>query len=245
MNISEEHKAIFIHIHKSAGGSVGTLLKEVGFASNVHNDRAIPNHITASDLLYKHEDLSDYRFFTIVRNPWARLVSNYHWVRGFKEQPPHAKAYKWFRTFTSRRLNEHDDFEAYVRNLYSTYQEVHPLHKISEIGKQSPSVYENAGAQVYPGQIDYTCDAKGREIVKCWGRVESINKDIRAICENLGFDTIPELPHVHKSSSVSKDYRSFYTSNELTEMVGEMYAEDAQLYGYDFDGVTRDAQTNF
>jgi len=68
---------------------------------------------------------------------------------------------------------------------------------------------------------------------------------MQAICRNLRYDTIPKLPHVHKSSTKAKDYQSFYTSDDLVEMVGEIFAEDAKLYGYDFDGVTTNASTQF
>jgi len=164
MNISEEHKAIFIHIHKSAGGSVGTLLKEIGFASNVHNGTVIPNHTTARNLLKTCPDLSDYQFFTIVRNPWARLVSNYHSVLGFADFPTHHKSYQWFKSYAKKRMSEFDSFEHYVRALYSSYNEIKPLHKVTEIGKPSSSVYKKQGLTVYPGQDHYTGDALGSRI---------------------------------------------------------------------------------
>lgn len=68
--ITHDHKLIFIHIPKCAGRSV----------SDAFNQRF--DHFTLGH--YKREYLScymNYTTFTIVRNPYDRLVSLFHYIR--------------------------------------------------------------------------------------------------------------------------------------------------------------------
>ena len=74
MIIIRSRKTIFIHIHRTGGTSITSLLK-----------RALPNQV---DVIAQHgnastmekkilEEYPDYFVFSIVRNPWDRLLSWY------------------------------------------------------------------------------------------------------------------------------------------------------------------------
>lgn len=99
--ISDKYKLIFIHIPKTGGSSVEKALINI-FDEKIRIDRGntyvadkngkqlkrpIKNsyntikHATATELInqYGEEKFKEYHKFTIIRNPWDRLLSLYRW----------------------------------------------------------------------------------------------------------------------------------------------------------------------
>lgn len=76
--ISYNNKFIFIHINKTAGSSIESSLKDYGLKKIPVNKSDFPHsqHFNYSDYeKYLGEDLLEYHKFTVVRNPWDRVVS--------------------------------------------------------------------------------------------------------------------------------------------------------------------------
>ena len=84
MVVCYEKKCIFIHIPKTGGSSVEQFIKDGGRNSityiGVQNNRSL-HHYTAIEL---RKDLPilfrNYYKFSIVRNPYDRLLSEYYWT---------------------------------------------------------------------------------------------------------------------------------------------------------------------
>lgn len=85
--IDHQHKAIFVHIIKTAGVSI-----ETQFNHPTHDHRTALDY---QSLLGK-ERYQHYFSFTIVRNPWDKMVSQYYY-----------NAHNWVKEGTS--------FEQYIR----------------------------------------------------------------------------------------------------------------------------------
>jgi hypothetical protein len=84
MVLCHEKKCIFIHIPKTAGTSIEQFLKEKGKNNieyiGLRNNRSL-QHLTAFEL--KRElglIFKNYYKFSIVRNPYDRLLSEYYWT---------------------------------------------------------------------------------------------------------------------------------------------------------------------
>lgn len=96
----EQTKSIFVHIPKCAGISVNKTLY----------GNLAGGHLTINDYLYMFspKDLSSFFKFTIVRNPWDRLVSAFHFLKngGFDDSDK-----KW----ALENLSSFDDFDSFVR----------------------------------------------------------------------------------------------------------------------------------
>jgi hypothetical protein len=73
--ISHEHRCIFIHIPRTGGTSI-----EVAFTGNdLFNVIPFQKHLTARQSKDFYGDYwDDYFKFSIVRNPWDRVISLYH-----------------------------------------------------------------------------------------------------------------------------------------------------------------------
>ena len=83
---SRKQKIIFIHIPRTAGTSIAWALKEYSddFQYPIDERNNLTQHWTYDE--YKNElkkkyneDINDYFVFTIVRNPWDRLISHFTW----------------------------------------------------------------------------------------------------------------------------------------------------------------------
>jgi hypothetical protein len=98
MIISAGRKFIFVHIPKTGGTSLALALEDramkddilVGDTPKAKKRRGRLKTLTSAGRLWKHSTLADidgvvdpaaYFVLTIVRNPWDRAVSYYHWLQ--------------------------------------------------------------------------------------------------------------------------------------------------------------------
>ena len=75
MGICDSHRFAFVHVPKAAGESVHAACRDAGLRL-----RAMDFHMTAMQLR-EECDWDRYFSFAVVRNPWDRMVSMYHFRR--------------------------------------------------------------------------------------------------------------------------------------------------------------------
>jgi hypothetical protein len=120
MLISHRHKLLFVHVAKNAGTSIthalrplagGELRRKIGRILRRHgiitrlDASPYPAHSTAAELrrLLGPARYARYFSFAIVRNPWDRHVSFFHYIRRDSTHHQHAL------------FQEFPDFTAYAR----------------------------------------------------------------------------------------------------------------------------------
>ena len=138
MIISHGRKYIFVHIPKTGGTSLSLVLEAkamkddvlIGDTPKAKNRRKRYKSIKTSGSLWKHSRLTDiyglvsqeqiesYSVFTIVRNPWDRLVSYYHWLKSQKFDHPavkcaHENSFPEFLSDPMTRRSLHNDAAKY------------------------------------------------------------------------------------------------------------------------------------
>lgn len=102
MILSRRRRFIFIHIPKTGGTALTLALEDraikddvlIGDTPKARARKARFKGVTSHGRLWKHSTLSDiaglasddeiadFYTLTLVRNPWDRVVSYYHWLRG-------------------------------------------------------------------------------------------------------------------------------------------------------------------
>ncbi|WP_097804821.1 sulfotransferase family 2 domain-containing protein [Pelagimonas varians] len=128
MIISPGRQFIFVHIPKTGGTSMAFALEErahrddilIGNTPKARKRRARVERMQAKGRMWKHASLSDLDgafgpqefkrmfCFTLVRNPWDRVVSYYHWLRDQKFDHPAVQIAKAlnFEDFLFHRLTQ-------------------------------------------------------------------------------------------------------------------------------------------
>ncbi|EBA05438.1 hypothetical protein RB2150_15151 [Rhodobacteraceae bacterium HTCC2150] len=102
MIISHGRKYIFVHIPKTGGTSMALALESraqkddimIGDTPKALKRRRRLKDVKSSGRLWKHSrlidvyglisdaEIADFHVFTMVRNPWDRMVSYYNWLKG-------------------------------------------------------------------------------------------------------------------------------------------------------------------
>jgi hypothetical protein len=148
--------------------------------------------------------------FAVTRNPWGRLVSAFRYGRRLHTQD-------WSLNTSvprsvRRQVPQYVDFGSFV----TEWLQQHDVTKLNPI---------------YQPQSLFVCDRRGSVLVDHVGRVE----DLAPTYEFLGRHghQIAAIDHSNRSGE-RVDYRSFYTP-ELLDIVGRIYADDVERFGYSFE----------
>ncbi|MFD1314672.1 sulfotransferase family 2 domain-containing protein [Namhaeicola litoreus] len=205
MLISDTHEFIFVHVRKSAGGSINETLKSIsiprpddliskvrtklGWEKDYHHYR-FRQHATllnAKKVIPK-EVFDKYFKFAFVRNPYTRLVSEYEYIRRTKDHGRNKRVMRMtfdqYITFQAARYNGH--------------------------------------------QVNMLVDKKGKLLSDFVGKMENLDEDWKVVCEKL---KIPfnELPHNKKAKKIN--YAEYYNEHNL-ELVAKLWAKDFETFGY-------------
>lgn len=175
-------------------------------------------HFTAEKMLrYKcvsEEEFSSIDNFTIIRNPFSRMVSIYMYNRYIGES-----------------------FEHFVENWYKKWQ------KYSDLKNKNDPEYSdewNVYCHVLP-QLEYT-HMNGSQLVKYIIKQEDLKSIIKGEtkhcisngeCDDLPnsiLDALIKMPHSNKRKR-TKPWQDYYNKRSY-KLVLEMYAKDFELFGY-------------
>lgn len=83
-------------------------------------------------------------------------------------------------------------------------------------------------------QTRFILDVKGQLLVNYLGYFETFAEDFEIIARRVN----PDATLRHTNASPRSDYRSVYSPKTI-EKVGELYKNDIDLFGYEFDGLNR------
>lgn len=165
-----------------------------------------PRHYRYVDVV--DSENADLSFFSIIRNPWSRTASRYLFAR--------KQSLKWPEGDARRQYIRAATFEQFVRERRMIEIPAHP-------GQPWMGPLNS-----WFNQLEWVCDANGKLACDCL-RFEHLNSDV-----NDYFHSMLVLPD-KKVSADRYDYRSMYT-DELAEIVADVFAEDIAFFGFQFEG---------
>lgn len=209
MIYSKEKQFLFIHIPKTGGKSMSSVLAEYA-SHNTNFDHLLVRKLTLKfgsfprlKIYSRHEKLSQFESFTckseysklwkfsIVRNPYDRLVSLFL----FQQQYSEANNHKLIKNMTF------DDFVNWMNPW---------MKKTSMV-----SFIKNNDGKI---DMDFI------------GRFENLNEDVNKIFEHLNIDK--RLPYINKTKKTDS-YRNYY-NDKLIKLVQKNYEEDLDFFKYVF-----------
>lgn len=201
MPISHSHELVFVHIPKNAGTAI-TKAKNLNFVMEGHHKWFDYKNILGEKKWEK------YYKFSVVRNPWDRLVSNYKYSRMLKSF--------WHSIDGTTPYPKHVDYDL-CSNL-NFDQCVKLLHK-------DPKRFKHMGWGL---QFPYVCDNITKNII-----VDEIFFH-HELSSDRFMNVIPNLEKINVSDGSEISYKSFYT-DELINIVGDIYKEDIKIFKMEYN----------
>jgi len=211
--ISHHRRFCFIHIPKTAGKSVGNVIGRYAEPVDRH-----PANRLLSCVGIRVNHIGPYRFrrfrthatAATIRRNLPRGVYDSLWSFCFVRNPWDMLVSQYEFVLQSRDNKRHRTVRGSSFAQFVRYW----LGRRGR-GRQTP----------------YVVDDSGRRIVDFIGRYESLEDDFREVTLRLGI--AGRLPRLGASSR--RDYRSYY-DDRLAAFVGDVLADDLQIFGYHFDG---------
>tara|TARA_R110000824_G_scaffold67527_2_gene174973 strand:+ start:3609 stop:4232 length:624 start_codon:yes stop_codon:yes gene_type:complete len=201
--ISHKYKCIFIHIQRTAGGAIESQIDGKDWWSD--KNLRPHKHLLASQAKKIYSEYwKDYFKFSIVRNPWARMVSMLQFA-------------------SSLGLREHNgllEISEYKKKYgFPATVEYDPrFHHKKDIPKGCEgSAYSN----ILDEELDFI------------GSYENLEKDAQFIFNTIGANKKLEFRKPQNTIYNSTNYQPHY-SNETREDITTMYKNDILKHEYAF-----------
>lgn len=228
MPVFHEHNVIFVHIPKTAGTTINNVfglrklfpisrsLLEYDISIMYGNTSEYElDHLTSSDikkLLYDnslHNVWDCYVKMAVVRNPFDRLVSQYHYCKENKD----------FRVIGDNpsNWNTFDDFILRLNQVWKT------IDVISHTEKSH-----------YISQYDFLYDNSNNLIVDYVLRFENLTDDMYEFCRLNGTKIPLEKMKEKTMTSTHEHYTHYLTNSETISIIQKLYKKDFTELGYSF-----------
>ena len=211
--ICHPYKFIYFPIPKVACTSTKSLIADLCELEQKIDPHYIDFEFVSSQQL---ENFQDYFCFTIVRNPWSRIVSCYkNKIQQFSKLNNGLLFYGFERYNKILPIGAFDSdmsFEKFVK-------------VISLIPDYLSDEHFRSQTSLIPSQ-------KGKLLVDRVSKLEELDRELRLIFKNCGIDNI-KMPYINKSNFSDSNYRDYYNT-ELKERVARRYRSDIETFGYTF-----------
>lgn len=203
--ISHPYRCISVHIPKAAGNSVN---RAFGIDWQNHKDLARYRAELSPEVF------GSYFKFAIVRNPWARLLSDYNY-QCRKSRPAESKLLL---------------FDAHgVRRSFSAWASL-ALGAGSRLEATQWGGEVSAGIHRFSPQVDWI-SVDGQPGVDFVARLKSLDDDFAVIARATGLATMT-LP---RRNARFHFHYSHYYDDATRDLVARYYAEDVAAFGYGFE----------
>lgn len=244
--ISDQYKAIFVHIPRVAGTSIELAITGVDWWNTLHLPgilmaqmpetednqkvsadpfklleklaRFQPKHRSSEDICLYHSHLwGQYFSFAFTRNPWDRLLSLYASLDGvLKGCKVEGSAWWPWQKFVIACFED--------RNYLDANGEM--VSFSSFVRCYRPMPWETQ----HKTQARFLQPHKGFSKLDFIGRFENLEEDFDFVCKKIGF---PAATLGKGNASRRGPYRDYYDS-ATRDFVAQQYAEDIETFNYTF-----------
>jgi hypothetical protein len=251
MRISHKYKFVFFANPKTGSETVRKILdlyldnKTEYDSSIVSPSNSLYNHMPPVELknifLTQSLNFDEYFKFTMVRNPWARLVSLYEMIYGYKlnYQPSWSTKYVKQKLFFSyqKMFGIKPSFKEWLLTIDNKNRGAEGITgrgaRESLLSKNQP--FPNANWRIYGSySIDnYIMDESKNILVNKVIKLENIDQELIPTLIKLNLPGIENIEIPKVNIRQHKKYIDYY-DKESIEIVRKLYIYDIEHFNYQF-----------
>lgn len=206
--VSENFHFIWVSIPKAAS----SLLTDLFYRKPAMEYRSRLLKKRLDELKQFSPQYQDYYTFAFVRNPWSRVVSIYNSL--FCSPLPQMEE-NFLDGFPG--LKREMSFPEFVTWLCENWNGI-----------------DEGAHSLWISQHKLITDINGKLIVDFVGKTDSLQRDLRKVCNTLGLpDEVYQSQRLNPGKDKMISYRSFY-SHKTERMIAERYETDIEMFGFTF-----------
>jgi hypothetical protein len=212
-NISDTHGLIFVHIAKAAGTSVW---KNLGMTKD---DRGIFTILQLKDMI-DNTKFNSYKKFTVVRNPWDRMVSLYEYRKkeGHEKYIYGDQDYSFKEWLMNPRVKGvHSEEIFFQKDFYENYFE--------RLGMNWYRIHKH-----WLPQLNMISSKHDKILVDSILYFENLDSDWKELSKFIGTPLNPLGKH---NTTKKKNYRDYY-DEETKDYVSKLYWKDIEVLEYEY-----------
>lgn len=201
--LENENKVIFVHVPKAAGN---------GITYSLFNKPSTGHYFLSKYLQDSKVNFDEYFKFTVVRNPWDRFVSAFHYLNN-----DDGGMGVWDKEFRDLYLHDCKDFKSFIDKMIGSDSFRCKVMKWTHFIPQYQ--FLTIDGLMSLSHFNYVC------------RFESIDSDFDILKSMLAKDDAT-LGVVNRSNH--KHYQDYFTEPYMIDFVRDLYREDIKLLEYEF-----------
>ena len=206
------NKYLFVHINKSGGGVITENFRQNGDTKLTGYHRKLEDFLILAKAQYKLNK-DDLYIFTIVRNPWDRMLSLYLF---YKNKHPSPEFYSG--------ISEIDDnFNNWIEYIYSDKFDKTRNHSRVNIFKYC-----------FSNQLNWLKD-KNNNLININKILKYEDHNLNEFLKNeINLKKIDTVTRIHPTNH---QHYSKYYNEKSTELVRKHFLEDIEYFNYSFERI--------
>ena len=212
-NLSNIHKLIFIHVAKAAGTSIW---KNLGMTKD---DRGIFTILQLKDMI-DTDKFNSYKKFTVVRNPWDRVVSLYE----YRKKEGHEKYIYGNNDYTFKEWLMNPRVKG-LRDEQALFNPDFYKNNFEHLGMDWYRIHKH-----WLPQLNMISSKDDEILVDIILEFENLDNDWDELSKFIGKELKPLERH---NVTKKKNYRNYY-DEETKDYVSKLYWKDIEALEYEY-----------